>query len=113
MLILTTQSFAYGLNDVMVDKIILIFWRSKRAAEIDVRPMLRRGIELWAKRRKMDLCCFCLFHERPDVMGSKSAARQNFDSVAGTNDQLADKFNPFWRGLLLAAGQNTGKAKTY
>ena len=29
----------------------------------------------------MDLLYFCLLHERPDIMRSKPAARQNFDQV--------------------------------
>jgi len=104
---------ADGLNDVTVDKVVPIFRRPKCAAESDVRSMLHRRIEPLAKRREMDLRCFCLFHERPDVMRSKAAARQDFDSVAGMNDQFPDQFNPFDCGLFLAAGQNTAETKIY
>jgi len=99
---LTTQQFGYGLNDVAVDKVISIFRRPKLAAESDVRPMLHRRIAPLAKRRKMDLRCFCLFHECPDVMGSKPAARQDFDSITGMNNQFPYKFDPFGRSPFLA-----------
>ena len=65
--------------------------------------MMHRRVDFLVKRREVDLCYFCLLHERLDIIGSKPAAGQDFDSVAGMDNQFPYQFAPFRGGFLLAA----------
>src|SRR4030042_963532 len=61
----------------------------------------------------MNLFRSCLFHNGPDIMGSNTSPRQNFDSITSVIDQLLEQSNSLRYGLFLAAGKNPCEAELH
>ena len=107
----TRYCFCHGCDHVAVGDVVAVLGRIESTAEGDLRTAFARRIVLRFPGGDVDLAAPSDAEDFGDCIGLDATAGHDLDAVAGVLDEPTNEVEAFGDRVLLAAGEDAGKAE--